>query len=460
MPFLGAAGIGGLIAFLKVGALPSAITGGILSEDSTYFYRTFLGSSTLTVTGGVLNADVLVVGGGGGGDQGGGGAGGYIAATTVLTPTAYTVTIGSGGAGGNLSNNTATNGANSSLGALYTAIGGGAGRYQNFAGLAGGSGGGGGANGSYAGGAATSGQGNIGGYGFTTTSGGGGGGGAGAAGQNAPSGTQGGAGGAGIQWLNGSYYAGGGGGGASSTGGAGGIGGGGAGNTGVTGGRPGSAPIFGTTNTGGGGGGIYNNYPAADGGSGIVIVRYKKTAIQTQTSAYELIGTVSLSATQSSITFAGIPSSQYKHLQLRITTRNTSNVGGDDTLLQINGDATYTNYRSHYLYASGSTFNAANMQSTSFPGANLSINVSDSGSTAGAFGVIIVDILDAFSTTKLKTIKSFSGAQSNAGNQGVTLASAIWTSTAAVTSLTVLPYAGVAGSFATGSRVSLYGLRG
>ncbi len=221
--------------------------------------------------------EYLVIAGGGGGDGGGGGAGGVVSASTTLSiGTAITVTVGAGGLNPSVTgggNNSATSGNNSSFGAIATATGGGAGRYQNQAGVAGGSGGGGGYIG-FAGGAGTSGQGFAGGSAGSTA--GGGGGGAGAIGSNG-SGATAGAGGAGTNtysvWATATssgvsgFYAGGGGGGSSGGGAAGGSGGGGNGGNVAN-------SVAGTANTGGGGGGIYSSYPAANGGSGIVIVRY------------------------------------------------------------------------------------------------------------------------------------------------------------------------------------------
>ena len=196
---------------------------------------------------------ISVAGGGGGGNNAGAGAGagGYLTGTFSATPsTAYTVTIGGGGA-------TDTNGSNSSVFSA-TSLGGGkgGGRTAGPTGGNGGSGGGGSADGGTAG-TGTVGQGRNGANGGPAGGGtfGGGGGGANAAGSGAN-------GGAGIAdtWTGSSRTLGGGGGGFSS--GTGGAGGGGAYNT------------AGTANTGGGGGGGAVGGNGAAGGSGIVVLRY------------------------------------------------------------------------------------------------------------------------------------------------------------------------------------------
>jgi hypothetical protein len=253
----------------------------------------------------IENVDVLVVGGGGAGGHngtnndiagGGGGAGGliYKKGYQITNSNTITVTVGAGGTGAPTAGGSTlpTNGQDSVFGTL-TAIGGGkGGGYVTspsayYAASTGGSGGG-GIYSTNAGGNGTSLQGYGGGSGTSNANPGayaaGGGGGAAGVGADANVSTgKGGDGGAGLQYdITGTptYYAGGGGGGtgyqiAGKTPGTGGVGGGGNGSaTGI-----GTA---GTPNTGGGAGGSGNvsgpPYPgaaSANGGSGIVVVRYK-----------------------------------------------------------------------------------------------------------------------------------------------------------------------------------------
>ena len=260
-------------------------TGGMITEDSTYWYHTF-GATGAFIPKQSLTCDVLMIAGGGGSASGGGGAGGLVGLSSQsLTASTYTIAIGGGGS-------TSTNGTNTTFTGLTTALGGGYGGADSTAVPAGsgGSGGGGGASGLQTTVAGTGSQGNNGG-----TNGGilaspypaGGGGGAGAAGGNATSSTVSGVGGNGStaysswglatgtgQNVNGTvYYAGGGSGAVYSAGGttgAAGLGGGGKGSSGAT------AATGGSPNTGGGAGGIGQGGTGANGGSGIVIVRYAK----------------------------------------------------------------------------------------------------------------------------------------------------------------------------------------
>jgi hypothetical protein len=269
-------------------------TGGIITEDSEYWYHTF-GASGIFTPKQSLSADILVVAGGGGGGRtvgGGGGAGGLLGFNSQsLSATNYTITVGAGGAGGTSFNGTGTTGIDSSFGALTLVKGGGGGGGGGgINGLTGGSGGGGGGATTGSGGSGTSGQGFAGSIGSVGGAqiGGGGGGSAGAAtNKNGANGVT-----TYSSWgiitgtgqnVSGTvYYAGGGGAGTNSGAlgealveGTGGLGGGANGRNAASAGVPTAALV----NTGGGGGGSGGNGDLANGsagGSGIVIVRYLK----------------------------------------------------------------------------------------------------------------------------------------------------------------------------------------
>jgi hypothetical protein len=271
----------GLFAFLMGAAAPSAFavmaTGGNTTKEiGGYRIHTFTNSATasnLVVTSGG-NVDVLVVAGGGGGggrqwESGGGGGGGvvYVASYSVTAGT-YSVTVGTGGAGGGYRQR-GSNGSNSTFGALTAYGGGGGGNYFGGVGRDGGCGGGGAAEANKTGG--TGSQGGNGGTGQVPSPWRGGGGG-GAAPANGEDGDVGGNGGAGYaSSISGSSvkYAGGGGGGSyQGTPGKGTDGGG----DGAVTGNAGS----GTNGIGGGGGGLGSDPGnAGAGGSGTVIVRYE-----------------------------------------------------------------------------------------------------------------------------------------------------------------------------------------
>lgn len=256
----------------------AAATGGIKTTVGSNTIHRFTSSGTLSVTGTIQGASVLVVGGGGGGMtnlSGGGGGGGVVTASGQTLPATTTVAIGQGG-GAYFS----ANGGNSSFGAI-TAYGGGRGASRDFAGQTAGTGGsGGGGAGAMAstepnrapGGGITGGGGGWGSPDWGIYSAGGGGGGAGGYGSGGGY-AIGGMGGAGTpSAITGAlaYYGGGGGGGSYFTPGAG-RDGGGRGEGGTGSGGYGSTP--GAANTGGGGG------AGSPGGSGVVIVSYPTPAV-------------------------------------------------------------------------------------------------------------------------------------------------------------------------------------
>ena len=276
-------------------------TGGTITnytEGGTNFQaHIFLSNDTFAVSGGTLACDVLIVAGGAGGGggvyhPGGGGAGGLVYGTNYTASGNITVTVGTGGLGGDgrvgeAYSDGGSNGYDSTFG-LWTALGGGGGQAETRrAAQDGGSGGG--ATKSYqiglsiqtnpAAGAIGYGNDGGGGNGSAPNYGSGGGGGAGAAGVTGTS-TKGGDGGAGKQYsISGiaTYYAGGGGG-SAYIGTALNVGAGGTGGGGSAGQATGEAGYSGTDGTGGGGGAGYSHASndGGDGGSGIVIVRYLK----------------------------------------------------------------------------------------------------------------------------------------------------------------------------------------
>lgn len=296
---------------INVNSFP-VVSGGTLSSDATYYYRTFTSNGTLSVTDKTLNVDVLVISGGASGGVGFGGGGGAGGVSQYLVPNVLgSKIIQVGGGGASVTGSSFGNGINGSLSSfdIYSTVGGGAGSGGTLTndgllekGLNGGSGGGGAAwqtgnspiaaTFSYSG-LGTSGQGNNGGRGWrdafgptTGGIGGGGGGGAGGAGQDGPianggSGTT-----AYSAWASATgtgvsnTYAGGGGGSSgystsgalitSTSGGSGGAGG----------GRYSGTAISATANTGSGGGAMASSTNTSGaGGSGIVIVRYLRSAV-------------------------------------------------------------------------------------------------------------------------------------------------------------------------------------
>jgi hypothetical protein len=176
--------------------------------------------------------------------------------------------------------------------------------------------------------------------------------------------------------------------------------------------------------------------------------------------AYELLETQILTGNQASVTFSNLNStygSTYQHLQIRAVSRNTRNVGYTlgEVFLEVNSQSSA--YRSHVLTGNGSTVGAnsfANSQGM-YIYANPSLNVG-----ANIFAAAVVDILDAFETSKNTTIRSLSGVHTAGTELGddniVELVSGLFTQTNAVDNLEIIADAA---NFVVGSRFSLYGMR-
>jgi hypothetical protein len=289
-------------------------TGGTITTSGNFKIHSFTGDGCFVVSCGgnplgSTQVDYLVVAGGGGsgiGGGGGGGAGGFrescggasgcYTASPLANPCgalpvsaqSYPITVGGGGAGTSSPEPpTASPGSNSIFSTITSSGGGGSTRQGITPTPSGGSGAGATAQSPGSGGSGNTPpvsppQGNSGGSAPGIPEGGlgGGGGGATQAGSNStPSPASAGPGGAGATTsISGSptIYAGGGGGGSDAVPAPGGSAGPGGGGTG--GGRPDTSSTNGTTNTGGRAGGLGSNAApgtARNGGSGIVIIRYK-----------------------------------------------------------------------------------------------------------------------------------------------------------------------------------------
>jgi hypothetical protein len=169
-------------------------------------------------------------------------------------------------------------------------------------------------------------------------------------------------------------------------------------------------------------------------------------------SDYELIESTILTGSQASITFSnlGTYSSIYKHLQIRAVIAKSA---ADFEVIQFNGDTNNGNYTSHHLEANG----VGNPTTSNSISGSWSIN----GGSIGYYGSNqpsskVIDILDAYSSTKNKTTRTLGGSAGTNANL-IVLASSHWRNTASTTSLTVRTVG--AGTYSSGSRFSIYGIR-
>jgi hypothetical protein len=168
-------------------------------------------------------------------------------------------------------------------------------------------------------------------------------------------------------------------------------------------------------------------------------------------SDYELIESTILTSAAASVTFSslGTYSSTYKHLQVRWTARATT-TGSFQINLRFNGSS--TGYANHRVFGTG-TGRFSSGESAN-PEIRL-LNAFSNTSVASAFTGGVLDLLDSYSTTKNKTIRTLYGQRD--GLESISFVSGLWENTSSTTSLS---FTAVSNNFAIGSRFSLYGIKG
>jgi hypothetical protein len=162
-------------------------------------------------------------------------------------------------------------------------------------------------------------------------------------------------------------------------------------------------------------------------------------------SSYESIASLTGNGSATSLTFSSIPST-YTHLQIRAIGRDSSGY------IRFNSD-TGANYSRHQLRGNGAAASAAGAASQN---EMFGFDFTETGNLADTYGVGIVDIHDYASTSKYKTIRSFTGKDLN-GSGNVYLYSGLWMSTSAISSITI--YSPSAAP-TTASTFALYGIKG
>jgi hypothetical protein len=167
-------------------------------------------------------------------------------------------------------------------------------------------------------------------------------------------------------------------------------------------------------------------------------------------SSFDLIQTYTLSSNQASVTFSNLGdySSTYKHLQLRMVAKSNRSGPGELFYYKINGAADSA-HDSHFLYGDGSSV-------SSFASLDVGRFARVNDQTANLYGGVISNFLDAYSTTKNKTIRTLYG-YTGSNTPEVGLSSVLYNSTSAISSIQILPDLT---TILAGSRFSLYGIKG
>ena len=169
--------------------------------------------------------------------------------------------------------------------------------------------------------------------------------------------------------------------------------------------------------------------------------------------SYDLLETFSVGTAVASVEFTNLNATYgttYRHLQLRITARQTGAFSVLGTSLRLGAPTvdTGSNYATHVLSGNGSSVSSSGSGSVTVIDTGVSPAASAS---ANIFNGQVIDLLDAFSTTKNTTIRSFTGSATAVG-----LWSGVWLNTAAIQTIFIRP----ATNYDVGTRVSLYGIKG
>jgi hypothetical protein len=182
---------------------------------------------------------------------------------------------------------------------------------------------------------------------------------------------------------------------------------------------------------------------------------YRSLSVGSVPTSEYLITTTVLTQNEPSVTFdVSAFNGVYKHLQICMVARSddagSSNLR--DLRIQVNAD-TGASYSSHVLRGDGAgIYSNATSSQTSINTALALLPRPSNPSTQ--YGAAIIDVLDAFETTKYTTIRMLGGAKPD-GEDQVWLGSGLWQNTSALTEIKI--FANV-GNLAAGSRFSLYGV--
>jgi hypothetical protein len=176
-------------------------------------------------------------------------------------------------------------------------------------------------------------------------------------------------------------------------------------------------------------------------------------------SSYESIATLTAAGGETSLTFSSIPAT-YQHLQIRGIGRLSGTTEGYGySYIKFNNGSQAT----HGLFVHGTTVTLDKGTSSSYY--QIPNAMTPSNAPTGTYGALIIDIHDYASTTKLKTVRGFSGYNTNGAAltyyHGVGLSSALATGlgTSALTSVQIT--SGPFGeTFVAGSTYALYGIKG
>jgi hypothetical protein len=160
--------------------------------------------------------------------------------------------------------------------------------------------------------------------------------------------------------------------------------------------------------------------------------------------SFVLIETKTLGSSASNVEFTSIPQDA---TDLMLTASIQLSVDSVEFRVRLNGD-TGSNYTTRRLYGGGGAAGTDGTSTTYFPfyGANASSFTSDTFSNGALY-------FANYTTSKTKTISADTVTENNNAESYTMITNGIWNSTAAITSILLLP---PSGNFLTNTTFSLY----
>lgn len=187
--------------------------------------------------------------------------------------------------------------------------------------------------------------------------------------------------------------------------------------------------------------GILNSQAAAAGGAG----------------AYDLLDSTTLSSSASDISFTGLDTlaADYTHLQIRGLLKNTTDLNGlNNWELEFNNYTT-NRYHSSYLFTNGSVVTDGNRNTVDSLYFSNGL-VRSAAAEASIYGSFVLDIMNFADATQGTSVRGLLGAVATTEDM-LQVHGGYLDNNQAITSIKIRS---VIDLLASGSRVSLYGIKG
>lgn len=172
--------------------------------------------------------------------------------------------------------------------------------------------------------------------------------------------------------------------------------------------------------------------------------------------AYASLANVTISTTTSAVEITNIPTSGFRHLEVRGIWVGT-HAGSDSLRFQLNGDSG-NNYYSHFIYGNGADLSGGNNAGGSILSSGYmayKASATDGSYDSTAF---VLKIPDYVSTSKKRSWQAIDGRAPSSGAGHSQYASGVYSPTGSA--ITSIKFLCVNGSIAANSRFSVYGIKG